>query len=315
MEDIKQVRLFEMWLRTNSKSKKEKSIQNVMRDVREFISLMEIKSIDDIKNLVPTDVQLYLSKLSDNGNCDNTMKTKLARVRIFFNYLFEYEEIQKNIMKGKKVRCSDPSVQLFPHSDILKVMNAAKNLRDYVMMHTLIGTGIRIDELLNLECSKVFKDSRIQVFGKGAKWRIVECLPKVTDVLLDYIEKTKAIRKGSKLVFCTKSGREIAQNNVLNSFKKMAQAANIPNWQEFSAHKARHDYGDYALNVLKVPIDVISKNMGHASVAVTSKFYAHTSAERTREYLEKIDEGRFFGRKELAFDDSGKIKKEQDDDE
>lgn len=313
MEDIKQVKLFEMWLRTNSKSKNDKSIQNVMRDIREFISLMEIKSVDDIKALVPTDVQMYLSKLSDNGNCDNTMKTKLARVRIFFNYLFDYEEIQKNIMKGKKVRCGDASVQLFPHSDILKIMNAAKTLRDYVMMHTLIGTGIRIDELLGLECDKVFNDSRIQVFGKGGKWRIVECLPKVTDVLMDYIVKTEKSRHGSKLVFTTANGKELAQSNVLVSFKKMAEAANVPNWEKFSAHKARHDYGDYALNTLKIPIDVISKNMGHANVAVTSKFYAHTSAERTREYLGKVDEGRFFGRKELEFDDSGKFKKEQDE--
>lgn len=307
MEDIKQVKLFEMWLRTNSKSKKEKSIQNVMLNVREFVSLMQITSIDDIRTLVPTDVQLYLSKLKERGNCDNTMKTKLARIRIFFNYLFEYEEIQKNIMKGKKVRCGDASVQKFEHSDVLKVMNAAETLRDYVMLHTLIGTGIRISELLDLECDKVFQDSRIQVFGKGGKWRIVECFPKVTEVLLDYIKKTQDVRKDSQLVFTTDNAKRIAENNVLVSFKRLAKKAGIPNWEEFSPHKIRHTYGDYSLNVLKIPIDIISVNMGHADVAVTSRVYARTNPERAREFISKVDEGRFFGRKELTFDDSGKI--------
>ena len=73
------------------------------------------------------------------------------------------------------------------------------------------------------------------------------------------------------------------------------------------SHKIRHTYATYCLNVLKIPIDIISKNLGHADVAVTSKIYAKTNAERTREFLDRVDEGRFFGRKELEFDERGKV--------
>ena len=301
MTDIEMLDGFKNYILNKNKSAK-KTAQNSVPDVREFLSIMQIKSLDDILVLKVSNVQKYLTDINSRNLKDGTRKVKVARVRMFFNYLMEMEFINKNIMTGQKVSAADAEVTWFPHADIVKVLNQAKNITEYTILHTLMGTGMRISELATLTCDKVLKDNRIQVFGKNAKWRMIVCPESVTNVLFDYIEKTKEIRGKSPYVFVTRNGKMMDRNNMGKSLKDMAKRANIDNWEYFSPHKVRHVYGDYCLNDLHIPIDVISMNMGHANVAITSKIYAKTNKERIREYVDDINPKQFFGKKEPTFD-------------
>lgn len=301
MTDIEMLDGFKNYILNRNKSAK-KTAQNSVPDVREFLSIMQIKSLDDILALKVSSVQKYLTAINSRNLKDGTRKVKVARVRTFFNYLMEMEYISKNVMKGQKVSASDAEVTWFPHADIVKVLNQAKNITEYTILHTLMGTGMRISELVTLTCDKVLKDNRIQVFGKNAKWRMIVCPESVTNVLFDYIEKTKEIRGKSPYVFVTRNGKMMDRSNIGKDLKDMAKRANIDNWEYFSPHKVRHVYGDHCLNDLHIPIDVISMNMGHANVAITSKIYAKTNKERIREYVDEINPKQFFGKKEPTFD-------------
>lgn len=287
----------------NTHKSPEKTAQNTIPDVREFLSIMEIDSINKLSALKVSDIQKYLTALRTRNLQDGTRKVKVARVRMFFNYLMQMEYITKNIMFGQKVVAADAEVTRFSHSDVVKILNQAKNITEHAILHTLMGTGMRIDELVSLTCDKVLNDSRVQVLGKGKKWRTIECPSEVTRVLFDYIEKTKTIRGKSPYVFITRTGNKMDRSNISDELKDMAKRAKVDNWEQFSPHKVRHMYGDYCLNDLHIPIDVISKNLGHADVAITSRIYAKTNKERIREYVDEINNKTFFGRKEHNFDD------------
>jgi len=297
---IKEVDQFKNYMLNHGKS--ATTVSNTVSDVKEFLSIMEIDSLDAIKELKPLDIEDYLSEIRERGNSDNTRKTKVARVRVFFNFLFDNDLIDKNVMRGQKIKCGIPEIVEFKHSDVVKVLNNANSIREYTILHTLMGTGMRVSELVELKCDKVFKDSRVQVFGKGNKWRMIQCPEKVISVLLDYIEKTKDIRGNSPYVFVTKNGNKLDRSNITSMLKDMAERAKIDNFEHFSAHKVRHMYGMYALNDLKIPLDVVSKNLGHSSVAITSQIYAKTNTERVKEYIDGVNENTFFGRKEHTFD-------------
>ena len=299
---IKEVDQFKNYMLNHGKS--EITVRNTVPDVKEFLSIMEIDSTEKIVDLTPLDIEDYLSEIRENGCSDNTRKTKVARVRMFFNFLFTQNIIQKNIMVGQRIKFGIPEIIDFPHSDVVKILNQCEDIELYTILHTLMGTGMRISELIKLRCDKILKDNRLQVFGKGDKWRPIECPSEVTRVLFDYIEKTKDIRGKSQYVFVTKTGNKMDASNIRKDLKKKAESAKIDNWESFSPHKVRHMYGDYCLNELHIPIDVVSKNLGHADVAITSKIYARTNGERIREYIGGINENTFFGRKEHSFDDN-----------
>jgi site-specific recombinase XerD len=87
----------------NRHKSKQSSLNNIIGDIKQFLSIMKIDTLDQLKQLKKIDIEKYLSSIRNSGNSDNTRKTKMARVRMFFNYLFEYDLIQKNITTSIKV--------------------------------------------------------------------------------------------------------------------------------------------------------------------------------------------------------------------
>lgn len=298
-----EVEQFKKYMLNHGKS--EVTVKNTIPDIKEFLSIMEIDSIEKLNGLRPLDIEDYLSDIRERGLSENSRKTKVARVRMFFNFLFSNGLIDKNIMVGQKVKCGIPEIVEFTHAEVVRVLNQSENIREYTILHTLMGTGVRVSELVNLRCDKVFNDSRIQVLGKGNKWRTVECPQEVVTVLQNYINVTEKFRGSSPYVFMTRNGNPIGRLEINRILKNMASRAKIDNWEKFSAHKVRHMYGEYGLNTLKLSLDVISKNLGHSSVAITSQIYAKTNKERIKEQISGINETSFFGRKEHYFDVQG----------
>ncbi len=282
----------------------ESSLNNIIRDIREFLSIMEIETLNQLKQLKKTDLDTYLSKIRDIGNSINTRKTKMARVRMFFNYLFEYDYIEKNITHKVKVICKKKTDKnLFSHSDAVKVLNEAQSKEEYAILSTFLGTGIRVGELITLRIKDI-QDERIYVFGgKGDKDRWVYCIKKITDTLKEYIEDTKDIRGSSDYVFFSKKNKNThtSVGNVYNIIKRCAKKSKISNWEQFSAHKFRHIYAMYALNVLNISIDEVSKNLGHSDIAVTSRSYVEASEENVRNSFTNVKEKGILGRKTFDF--------------
>ena len=58
-------------------------------------------------------------------------------------------------------------------------------------------------------------------------------------------------------------------------------------------HGLRHQYATAARGA-GIEMDIISKNMGHASVAITADIYAHLTSNVMEEAAQKI-ESRLFG--------------------
>jgi site-specific recombinase XerD len=299
---MKELEEYRSYMLNRHKYKGESSLNNIIGDLKQFLSIMEIDTLEQLKQLKKIDIEKYLSAIRNIGNSDNTRKTKMARVRMFFNYLFEYDLVQKNITTNIKVVCNEKSDKtLFSHSDAVKVLNKARTKEEYVLLNTLLGTGIRISELVTLECDNM-RDESIYVLGKGNKYRWVYCVQKVTDVLKDYIEVTKEIRDSKYVFFSKKFPKEhIAISTVSKIINECAELSEIDNWKKFSAHKFRHIYAMYALNIGEIPIDVVSKNLGHSDVAVTSRIYAEADTERVKEYFTNVKEKGILGRKTFDF--------------
>ena len=70
-------------------------------------------------------------------------------------------------------------------------------------------------------------------------------------------------------------GGPVAPRWFADRFKALSKVAGVP---VVSLHTARHGYGSHLLDQ-GVPLPVVSKVMGHASVDVTASVYAHALKE------------------------------------
>lgn len=278
-------------------------VANICRVVREFCTIMQISDLDGFKNLnIQYSADAYLSALSNKGNSTNSIKTKLAMVKVFFKYLSDKQFIQNNIMAGESVKGEKIDAVHFEPNDIVSVMYGAKTEQDFVLRMLLYASGIRIEELITLTANNV-SDGVVKVLGKGNKWREVQVFHCVTNILMQFIKKNN--RTG--LVFLNESGGAVLRESVTKTMKTTARHYNIENADQLSPHKFRHVYSESMLNIFNVPIDVVGANLGHSALgggvaSVTWNVYAKTSIARVREFIDRIESdadrrggvGRFF---------------------
>lgn len=286
-----------------NRNKSKIYIANVCRIVKEFCTIMQVNDLDGFKALnMQYSGDAYLSALRTNGNSPNSIKTKLAMVKVFFKYLSDRQFIQTNIMASESVKGEQKDATHFESNDIVTVMYGARNEQDFVIRMLLYASGIRIEELTKLTVDNV-SDGVVKVLGKGNKWREVQVFHCVTNILTKFIQKHN--RTG--LVFTNETGGAVSRENVTKTIKTTARKYDIENAEHLSPHKFRHVYSETMLNSFNVPVDVVGANLGHSALgggvaAVTWQVYAKTNIARVREFVDRVESnadgrggvGRFF---------------------
>jgi integrase/recombinase XerD len=90
-----------------------------------------------------------------------TINTKLLRIRAVLNYLLECEAIKNNPVKKVKRQKDDVKIDVFSDEQIRQMLNFYRRIkqrdksyvayRDYIIIITILGTGIRRGEVINLQ--------------------------------------------------------------------------------------------------------------------------------------------------------------------
>ena len=136
----------------------------------------------------------------------------------------------------------------------------------------LLGTGVREREAAHLLWQNVnFENNTILIPGeqadgfktKSRKGREIPMFASIRALLLDWREKNPA----TKYVFGSRRS-DLPNNHWLEYVKKFWTAADLGDTSEAYLHKFRHTFARKALDA-GVPIDVVSKMMGHHSLEVT----------------------------------------------
>lgn len=95
----------------------------------------------------------------------------------------------------------------------------------------------------------------------------------------------------SGYVFSQPNGKPIDPDLITKAFKNLVHLIGVP---PLTPHGLRHQYATAAREA-GVDMGIISKNMGHASVAITEDIYAHVTANVMAEAALKIERQLFGG--------------------
>lgn len=316
---MKELELFYNDLRTR-KTNPEITIKNYDWQIKEFFKILEIKTIDDIRNLKMQDIDIYKSKLISNKNQLSTVRTKLCAIRSFFEFLLEREYISKNIITKSTYPVVAKKRKNIPMaSGFRNMIELSKyNMKYYTMTNLFISTGMRFSELASLNIDSLNGDILI-IKGKGSKERAIILQENMVELLNDYIKKyrkkiepiseeefnnyiklntlrykrlgtydnyLKKMNECKNLIFQSETGLKISNSNFDKHIKNIATKAGINiKEKDVSAHILRHFYAIFNLEN-DVPLDVLQENMGHQSIN-TTRIYAETSLERRRQESKK----------------------------
>ncbi len=264
-----------------------------------------------LDQLTTTDIEEYLAYLSFYENENGTEKTngekgksrKLSALRTMYNYFYKKEYITSNapsmIDTPKKHKENIIHLDKDEVADLIHAAECGDSMtarqrslhektkyRDTAILTLLLGTGIRVSELVGLNVKDVnFKYNCIRVVRKGGNESTVYFGDEVSAALMEYLElerdtiAARASAQHADALFLSLKFSRLTTRAVENLVKKYSETAQIN--KKITPHKLRSTYGT---NLYKETGDIylVADALGHKSVETTRQHYAATDDERRR---------------------------------
>lgn len=151
---------------------------------------------------------------------------------------------------------------------------APTGLRNRALLVLMWRGGLRIAEALALKVSDVTpaKGTVRVLHGKGNKPRTVGLDPGAMAVVQRWIDARKAAGIRNGILICTLAGDPVSDKYVRAMLGRLADAAGID--KRVHPHGLRHSHAA-ELAAEGVPVNVISRQLGHASSAITARYIDH----------------------------------------
>jgi len=154
--------------------------------IREFCDSLENKEISDT---TAWDVRKFLIHESSRGLKTCSVYASFITLRSFFDFLSLGGILAQIPLKSIRMRSSSQNPPRVPSPEtILRLLGAARNLRDAALVELSYATGCRVVELVNIKFGDIDFDSRkILVAGKNRKSRYVVFGAKAASAIRAYL--------------------------------------------------------------------------------------------------------------------------------
>lgn len=233
-----------------------------------------------------------------------TLSRIISTLKSFFRYCVELEFIKISpasiIHLPKQARKLPIYLISSELESLLKAPDTTTDIgiRDYAILVTLAFTGIRRQELVNIDVSDVdFERETLKVFGKGSKERMVPLNKLVLNAIRLYLDirpitETKAlfVNMNNRRIVPERSKddiRRISPRSIDKIVKKYIKIAGIKE-RKISPHKLRHTFATL-LHLNDVDILEIQKLLGHSAITST-QIYTHTNPGKLKKAVDKLED-------------------------
>lgn len=217
-----------------------------------------------------------------------TINNYLRNVKVFFNFCLDSKYIKVSpAQRIRQFKATRRPKEEITDSDFKMLIRAIDTTtfsghRDYVIIHLLMDTGMRIGETLALTEKDILLDKRAIFISaninKGRKDRYVFYSPTMQKILsrwLDYKDRYL----DTDLVFPSAKNKKIEVSNIEKNLKKYVLRAGLN--KNISCHYFRNNFGKRAL-MSGMSIYQLSVILGHSSVETTERAYADLTTEDLR---------------------------------
>lgn len=229
-----------------------------------------------LHELTKVDVARWRDKLSLEM-APNSVNACLGALSSAYTWFIDQRWVERN--PCQRVKALVRPAKVFPwlmSGELVTrlISHCLPSIRDIVAV--LVGTGMRLDEALHLHWDDVDLEHRLIAVRRGRKG-----VPKsgkmrhipIMDSVMPVLRAMRLARGGAVMLWPgRKPGKARAQNWIWRAFKKAVRAAKLD--ERMRVHDLRHSFASLFLldggDIFK-----LSKILGHSSVTITERTYAH----------------------------------------
>lgn len=241
--------------------------------LEDFIKSIKAATVSDLDILM---IDNFIDTLSLKNYKPKTIKNKIVVIRSFIKFLYSKNLIDIRPEAIEIPRTVEVEANFLDEEEQLALIKSARNLRDKALIMTILSSGLRASEILNLKEDDLYRRSLIVSRGKGGKPRVTFIDPLTEKSIREYHHKREV---DSVFVFTNSFGKPLSRQYLSRMISETALRAGIK--KRVSAHTLRHSF---ATNMLRkgARIEDVQPLMGHSNIS-TTRLYMHFTNEYLRE--------------------------------
>lgn len=250
-----------------------------------FLPWCAERGITDIAQMTNRVLDRLAAELNEKGGARGPLSkssiwTYLKAINRFLAWA--KEEGEGTGAKAPVPRLTQKVIEVLSRDEIKRMEDAAQSSRDELIVRILGDTGLRVGELVALRTSDLRQESRqytLRVRGKGGRERLVPITSELHRRLTRYIASKRPTDSASERVFLSlrKVGDDyvpLTESGVQQLIHDLAEKAGIK--RRVHPHLFRHSAATFLLQQGMNPL-LVAQVLGHSSLAMIQKVYAHLS--------------------------------------
>jgi integrase/recombinase XerC/integrase/recombinase XerD len=232
----------------------------------------------------------FAGVLSERGGSRSTVARKLAAIRAFYRVLVERGELEASpadlVASPRRDNHLPTVLSRGEVGQLLDQMPVATplDLRDRAMFELAYSSGLRAEELVNLDLTSLDPDAEeLRVEGKGAKTRIVPAGEQAWRAIEAYLQRGRPelvadTPRRETALFLSRTGRRLSTTDVRRRLRVALRRAGVQ--AAASPHALRHSFATHLLDG-GADLRSIQELLGHESLS-TTQTYTRVESKRLR---------------------------------
>jgi len=270
-------RLVELWLSLKTSPHTRRAYA---KEAAAFFAFLQKPLIQ----ITLADLQSWAQHLGQGSLKPASQNRALTAIKSLLSFAQETGYLPFNVGAALKLRPVRQSLaqRILEESAVVKLIEAAPEGRDRILLKLLYVSGIRVSELCGLKWCDLLprqEGGQMTVFGKGGKTRTILLKPKVWQQLLSIQGDARAT---DPVFRSRKGGGPLDASQVRRIVYAAARRAGLP--QKISPHWMRHAHASHALD-RSAPIHLVQATLGHASVSTTGRYLHARPSDCSSFYL------------------------------
>ncbi len=252
--------------------------KNYRRDLETLLAFFEKAGVAEWRDLDSEHVRSYSAASFRKGLSARSIQRRLSAARTFFRYLMREKHVDKNpvtsVSAPKAKKRLPGNLDADRMARLLDIPGKGALVdRDRAMLELLYSSGLRLAELVNLNCGDVHPhDATVRVTGKGSKERIIPVGRHALKALARWEKsRTGLAHVEETAMFVSNRGTRISPRSVQARVSHWARRQGIDT--NVYPHLFRHSF---ATHMLESSHDLrgVQELLGHANIA-TTQVYTH----------------------------------------
>ena len=287
------------WLETmRQQCKSDHTLAAYRRALNHFVQWSELLygQAFDPANMIGRDVRDWKAhQQTVEKAAPATINQRLVAVSRFFAWAVRQGLAQEDPTHDiKSIRVPQRQPQGLPQRDLrrlLRAVHASGNVRDTAILEVLVGTGLRVGELLALQVGDVEigeRSGKVTVRqGKHGGFREIPLTRDVRHALENYLEKHPEKNNPEAGLWVGTRGPLSNRSSIVRILNKYAYQAKI---EPVKPHALRHTFATRYLEANPDDLRGLAALLGHANLN-TVMIYTEPRIEDLAERMERVELG------------------------